>query len=171
MATLGFTVNAQDLPEDQGSFDPIPAGSYNVRIADASLEKTKAGDGQYIKLRLDVTGPSHEGRVLFTNLNIQNPNPKAEEIGKQQLGSIMRAINLPAVSDTDQLVGGVMTVKVTIKQDEKYGPGNEVKSFKALDGASPMPSAQPSGAVPAMQQPQSQPQAAQGGKPAWMQGQ
>ena len=163
MANLGFTVNAEDLPQDQGSFDPIPAGDYTVRVAEATLQQTKAGTGQYIKLRLDVIAPSHQGRVLFTNLNIQNANPKAEEIGRQQLGSIMRAINLPSIQDTDQLVGGVMNVKVTIKQDEQYGPSNEVKTFKAAPSAA--------ASMPKPSQPAAQPQpqaAAPGTPPPWM---
>lgn len=163
MANLGFTVNAADLPQDQSGFDPIPAGDYTVRIAEAALQQTKAGTGQYIKLRLDVIAPSHQGRVLFANLNIQNANPKAEEIGRQQLGSIMRAINLPSIQDTDQLVGGVMNIKVTIKQDEQYGPSNEVKTFKSAQGTA--------SSMPAPSQPASQPQpqaAAAGTPPPWM---
>ena len=151
MSNLGFTVNVNDLPEDTGGdFDPIPAGDYNVRITEASLQTTKSRTGQYIKLRLDVVGPSHQGRVLFSNLNIKNDSQKAEEIGRQQLGSVMRAINLPAIQDTDQLVGGHMTVKVTVKNDPTYGASNEVKSYKAMQGnAAPMPMSTPAAPAPA----------------------
>ena len=140
MANLGFNVNVNDLPEDTGgSFEPIPAGEYTVAISEAGLNDTKAGTGQYIKLRMDVTGPTHQGRVLFANINIRNPNPKAEEIGRQQLGSILRAINLAAIEDTDQLIGGVMDVKVTIKAaTDQYQAGNEVKGYYApAGGAAP----------------------------------
>lgn len=140
MAQLNETFNTNDLPEDQGgNFEPLPAGEYTVQVSESTLNDTKAGTGQYIKLRLDVTGPSHQGRVLFSNVNIRNPNPKAEEIGRQQLGSILRATGLASLTDTDQLVGGQMAVKVTVKNDPTYGPGNEVKAFKALEG-SPAPS-------------------------------
>src|SRR5690554_5309911 len=88
MAFLGQTFNAQELPQDQGSFDPIPAGWYTATIAGAELRQTKAGTGEYIAVQYNVTGPSHEGRVMFGNLNIRNPNPKAEEIGMRQLGGI-----------------------------------------------------------------------------------
>lgn len=143
MANLGQGFNANDIPEDTGGFSPIPAGEYQVNIANAELCNTKAGTGQYIKLRLDVIGPTHSGRVLFSNINIRNPNPKAEEIGRQQLGSIMRAIGVPSLTDTDQLIGGKMSVKVTVKSDE-YGEGNEVKAYKALSGSvAPKPSAAP----------------------------
>lgn len=136
MANLNETFSTNDLPEG-GGFEPVPAGNYTVSITEANLQDTKAGNGQMIKLRLDIEGPSYQGRVLFTNINIRNPNPKAEEIGRQQLGEIMRAIGLGQVSDTDQLIGGRMEVKVTVKQDETYGPGNEVKGFKAIEGSVP----------------------------------
>ncbi len=165
MANLGFTINQADLPQDTGGdFAPIPAGEYTVRVSEASLETTKTGTGKYIKMRLDVVAPSHEGRVIFTNLNIQNPNPKAEEIGRQQLGSVMRAMNIPAVTDTDQLIGGMMIVKVTVKQDEQYGPNNEVKAFKPAGSASAMPAM--GATAPAQTQAPAQSAA---GAPPWMQ--
>ena len=144
MANLGESFNANDMPEGGGGdFAPIPAGEYQVSVNSANLNTTKAGNGQYIKLRLDVIGPTHAGRVLFANINIRNPNPKAEEIGRQQLGSIMRALGIASLTDTDQLVGGCLAVKVTVKSDD-YGEGNEVKAFKAIAGsAPPVPSAAP----------------------------
>lgn len=149
MAFLNETFNANDLPEDTGgSFEPIPAGDYTVAISEATLNDTKAGTGQYISVRMDVTGPTHQGRVLFANINIRNPNPKAEEIGRQQLGSIMRAIGLASLQDTDQLVGGQMAVKVVIKpgNDQYPEPKNEVKAFKSVSG-SPAPAPQQSAPV------------------------
>jgi len=137
MSALNYNIN--DMPDGGGDFEPIPAGNYTVTITEAEVKDTKAGTGQYIKLRLDVMGPTHQGRVLFSNINHRNPNPKAEEIGKAQLGSIMRAINIIDLTDTDQLVGGNMEVKVTVKDDPTYGKGNEVKAYKAISGsAAPM---------------------------------
>lgn len=147
MAFLGQTYNTADLPQGK-SFDPIPAGWYNASITEADLKPTKDGSGQYIKLRFDVTGPSHEGRVIYSNINLRNANPKAEEIGRQQLGDLARALGLPAVSDTDQLIGGACRIKVSIsKPQEGYEPSNEVKAYKAVEGSN-MPFAQSGGFSP-----------------------
>ena len=145
MADIGITFNVEEMPQSTGNFEPLPAGWYSATIAKAEIKPTKAGTGQYIALRLDVTGPTHQGRVVFTNLNIRNPNPKAEEIDRADLASIMRAIGLARVTDTDQLIGGALSIKVTIKNDD-YGSGNEIKGYKALEGSMPpMPAAtQPS---------------------------
>jgi hypothetical protein len=144
MAFLNEEFNVNDMPVgNTGSFEPLPAGWYTATISQAELKATKAGNGQYIKLRYDITGPSHQGRVVFGNLNIKNANPKAEEIGRQQLGEIMRAIGLAKVADTDQLIGGQIGIKLEVKQDAQYGSSNEVKAFKSLSG-----SAAPAASIP-----------------------
>lgn len=146
MAKLGQTYVADDLPKSDRDFSPLPDGWYAVTCSEADVKATKAGTGSYIKMRLDVTGPTHQGRVLFTNLNIRNPNPKAEEIGNQQLGELMRAIGLPRLEDTDQLVGRSFSVKLTTRSSDQYGDQNEVKAFKAIGNAPASPAAPSTGA-------------------------
>ena len=136
MAFLETPINLKDIPEEEDrEFTPIPAGWYTAAIAGADIRETKAGNGNYIAVRFDVTGPSHEGRVVFTNLNTRNPNPKAEEIGRQQLGNIMRAIGLTKLEDTDQLLGGNLSIKVSVREDPTYGASNEVKGYQAIQGS------------------------------------
>jgi hypothetical protein len=151
MAFLNEAFDVNELPQgNTGNFEPLPAGWYTATISQAELKDTKAGNGQYIKLRYDITGPSHQGRVVFGNLNIKNPNQKAEEIGRQQLGDIMRAIGLAKVTDTDQLIGGQIGIKLDVKQDAQYGASNEVKGFKSVSGsAAPVAASMPAAAAPA----------------------
>jgi len=151
MAFLNEAFDVNELPQgNTGNFEPLPAGWYTVTISEAELKDTKAGNGQYIKLRYDVTGPTHQGRVVFGNLNIKNPNQKAEEIGRQQLGDIMRAIGLAKVTDTDQLIGNSLSIKLDVKQDAQYGASNEVKGFKSMSGsAAPAAASMPAAAAPA----------------------
>ena len=147
MAFLTETFDVNELPVgNAGNFEPLPAGWYTATISQSELKATKAGNGQYIKLRYDITGPTHQGRVVFGNLNIKNANPKAEEIGRQQLGDIMRAIGLAKVTDTDQLIGGQIAIKLEVKEDAQYGASNEVKGFKSVSG-----SAAPAAAIPQVQ--------------------
>lgn len=137
MAFLEHAINLEDLPEStgDGEFKPLPAGWYSATINTAKLEPTKDGTGQKISVRFDITGPTHQGRVVYSNLNIKNKSEKAEEIGRAQLGSIMRAIGLTQVSNTDQLVNGSLQIKLDIKTDEQYGTRNEVKGYKAAGDA------------------------------------
>jgi len=137
MAFLNEAFDVNELPVgNAGKYDPLPAGWYSCTISQAELLETKSGTGEYIKLRYAITGPTHQGRFVFGNLNIKNANAKAEEIGRQQLGDIMRAIGLAKVTDTDQLIGGQIIIKLEVKQDAQYGASNEVKGFKSLSGSS-----------------------------------
>lgn len=144
MAFLDQAFDVSELPQSTTSFGPIPDGHYDATVTQAELKTTNDGSGQYIKLRLDITGPSHQGRVVFANLNIKNASLKAEEIGKQQLGEIMRAIGLARVRDTDELIGARLNIKVAIRPartDEKsgrvYEASNEVKGYRAIAGSAP----------------------------------
>lgn len=152
MAFLEHAINLEDLPESNntGDFTPLPAGWYSATINKASLEPTKDGTGQKISMRYDITGPTHQGRVVFGNLNIRNKSEKAEEIGRAQLGDIMRAIGLKQVTDTDQLIGGSLQIKLEIKEaSEQYAARNEVKAVKAAGDDAMRASAVPTFAKPA----------------------
>ena len=137
MAFLDETFEVDQLPVSEKSYEVLPSGWYMATISSAELKSTKAQNGQYIAIRYDITGPTHQGRVVFGNLNIRNPNPKAEEIGRQQLGEVMRAIGLAKVQDTDELIGGQLSIKVDVRSSEQYGDQNEVKGFKAIAGSIP----------------------------------
>jgi hypothetical protein len=160
MSFLDEAFDLNDMPTGTGGdFEPLPAGWYTAKITNAEVKPTKAGTGKYISVRFDILGPTHQGRVVFTNLNTRNPNPKAEEIGRQQLGDIMRAIGIGKLTDTDQLIGGDLSIKLAVRNDEQYGNSNDVKAFKAIEGST-MPT--PQAAAPVA--------AASGGKasPPWM---
>lgn len=132
------TISINDIPAQTNDYSPIPAGEYIATIKDAELKATKDGTGQYIKLKLQVDAPSHIGRIIFSNLNIQNKSEAAERIGRQQLGEIMRALGLTSVADTDQLIGGTVGIKVAIREAQNgYEAQNEVKGYKALQGSAP----------------------------------
>ena len=137
MAFLGQTFDANELPQAD-TYDPLPAGWYTATIADAELKTTKDGSGQYIKVRYDITGPTYQGRVVFGNINIRNQSVKAEEIGRRQLGELMRAIGLARITDTDQLIGGNLSIKLDVRPaTDQYPAQNEVRGFKAISGSAP----------------------------------
>lgn len=152
MAYLDTPINANDLPDDTGGdYTPLPEGEYSVTIKDAEVKATNDGTGQYIKLRLDVQGPTHAGRVVFSNINIRNKSEQAEQIGRGQLKAVMSALGIATLTDTDQLIGGQLIVKLSVRPartDEKtgksYEASNDVKAYKPAGGA---PMAAP-GAMP-----------------------
>ena len=157
MASLGQIYQAADMPES--TFTPIPAGWYMATVKDADLKDTKDGRGQYIPLQWEILGPSHEGRLVFDIINIENGGENREKvirIGMQQLGSIMRACGLPKVGNTDELLGVRCEVKVDLdKPQEGYEQRNRIKDYRAPEGGSAAPrigtpkAAQAQGTAPA----------------------
>ena len=176
MAYLDQPININELPEDTGGdFSPLPEGEYDVTIKDAPIALTKDGTGQYIKLRLDVTGPTHAGRVIFSNINIRNKSEAAERIGRGELKSVMMACGLMTLEDTDQLIGGHLTVKLVIRPartdqatGKQYEASNEVKAYRAAGGSAP--ASRPASSMPMQPKPAAPAPAApaDGGKPFWM---
>tara|TARA_R110000744_G_scaffold376983_1_gene491648 strand:- start:427 stop:993 length:567 start_codon:yes stop_codon:yes gene_type:complete len=154
MANLGQTFNADDLGGSANKYDPLPAGWYSAVVHSAEVKDTNAGTGQYIKLRYDITGPTQEGRVVWSNLNHRNPNADAQRIALENLGEFMRAIGLANIEDSDQLVRGPdgsprsLDIKVKVTKPSKgadgteYAAGNDVEGWKASKGSSmPKPAA------------------------------
>jgi hypothetical protein len=134
------TFNAADAPQsNRTEFQPLPAGWYLVTIHSAEVKQTKAGNGEFIKVRYNLVGGEHASRVVFGNLNTKNSSEKAQEIGRQQLGELMRAIGLPTIQDTDQLVGGTLEIKLSVRDDPQWGVSNEVKGFRASNHSAPAP--------------------------------
>lgn len=145
MAYLGQSYSADELPQSDRSFDLIPEGWYTAKITKSDLKDTKSGTGKKIDIRYDILGPTQQGRVIFGSINIVNDNATTERIGKEQLGSHIRAIGLPRIEDTDQLIGGELQIKIKIKQpsdgDKEAGysdPRNEVVGVKAVGGNAPV---------------------------------
>lgn len=142
MAFLEHAIDLGDLPESAPKdFSPIPEGWYSATINKAELKPTKDGSGEYIAIRYDITGPTHQGRVIFGNINIKNRSEKAEAIGRAQLGDLMRSLGLSRLTDTDQLIGGELQISVSIspkRVDEAtgktYEARNEVKNFRTMNG-------------------------------------
>lgn len=143
---LPAPINIDDLPDNENSYEPLPAGDYVAKICKAEVCQAKSG-GQYIKLRFDVVGPTHAGRVIFSNINIVNPNETAQRIGLSQLKDLMRAINVTSVSSVDQLIGHNVTIKVSVRKDEQYGDSNDVKAYKPAGAV--VPAATPGFTAPA----------------------
>ena len=149
MAMLGTPFITDELPSGGGSYEILPAGWYTAAIAGAEIKQTKSGTGRYIAVRYDITGPTHQGRVVFSNLNIENANPKAEEIGRQQLRALMESVGIAKLADTDQLIGSNVKVKLKIERDEQYGDKNQVAAFSKQEGAAPASAKSPAPAAKA----------------------
>ena len=87
MAFLNEAFDVNELPQgNTGNFEPLAAGWYTVTITQAELKDTKAGTGQYIKLRYNITGPTHQGRHSFPTRRSSDRSEERRE-GKECIHS------------------------------------------------------------------------------------
>lgn len=129
----GFNA-AEVKPQD--SFEPLPAGWYTVMITDSEFKPTKAGTGQYLQLELQVIEGEHEGRRVWTTLNLDNPNATAVEIAQRELSAICRAVGVMAPNDSIELHDKPFEVKLSVAPPKDgYEAKNKAKGYRALGGA------------------------------------
>lgn len=114
---------------------PLPAGQYEVIISNSDIKATKAGDGEYIELEMQVTDGEHSGRRLWERLNISNPNKKAEDIAKAALGELCVACGIDDMTDTEQLHDIPLLAVVEI--DRKDPTRNRVMGYRSAGKAMP----------------------------------
>lgn len=121
--------NAQEVAPNEG-FSAIPAGDYQVIITESQEKQTKAGDGSYLELRLQVLNGPHQNRVLFDRLNLKNRNPTAVQIAQGTLSAICRAVNVLTPKDSSELHSKPLTAVVKVSKDNNGNFQNEVKGYK-----------------------------------------
>ena len=57
------------------------------------------------------------------------------------MGNLLRALGIAKLTDTDQLVGGNVEIKLAVREAEgQYEAQNELKGFKSVSGSSSMAS-------------------------------
>lgn len=159
MALLDFELDVNSVDTTRGDFEPLPAGDYEVVITQSENRRNKAGSGSYIAMTYQVVSGKYANRLLFDNINIHNASAKAQEIGRQSLAKIGKAVGVTKITDTTALHGIPFMVRVAVRPaDEARGfkAGNDVKDYFAVEGsAAPAPTPTPA------------PQAAAGSVPPW----
>lgn len=125
------------VPEEAKStgFEPIPAGYYEAEITKSELKSTKDGTGKYIAMTFKVLDGEHEGRLVFTNLNIVNKSDVAVRIAQGDLKAICHSVGFEGdLEDTEDLHGIPMAIKVSEKPETPQWPAkNEIKGYKPLE--------------------------------------
>lgn len=167
MAHLGMTFDANDV-EPNAPFEVIPPGDYRAQIVQSEMRPTSAGTGQYLWLELEIIDGASQGRRLWDQLNLVNPNAQAVEIAQKTLSAICHATGQLTVTDSEQLHMKplIVAVKVQPAGPDKHGvqrdAQNRIKGYKPTNGVAP-PRPQPS-ATPASPPPQT---AASSSQPPW----
>jgi hypothetical protein len=152
MAKFGFDVSdvTPDTGATGGSYDPIPDGEYVLKALDAEEKATSAGTGSYIKVKFEVVKGEYTGRLIWQNININNPSEKAQRIGRQQMVAWATACGKPDADDTDKLLDKPFSAAVSIEKGTGgYSDSNRIKAFLFNQEAAPAKAAPKPAAKPA----------------------
>lgn len=140
MANLGGTFDATQV-EPNAPFEIVPPGDYVMQITNSGMENTKNGQGQFLKIELEIMEGAQAGRKLFDRLNLVNQNAQAVEIAQRTLSAICHAVGVLTVSDSEELHLRPMAVKVKVveRKDRPGEQSNEIGGYKPVsDNVQPM---------------------------------
>lgn len=133
LSDLNYNANDHD---PMGTFTVVPAGDYLALIKNSEKKPTKAGTGKLIALEFQILEGEHKGAVVFSRLNLWNPNPKAVSFAKRELGDICRAVGVLQPRSTEELHNKplVITVEVEERSDKPGSYSNNIKGYKPVSG-------------------------------------
>lgn len=135
MAELNF--NAAEVEPSTG-FDLLPAGDYVAVINSSEMKTNKAGTGRFLQLEFEVIEGDFNGRKLWTNLNLENPNQDAVKIARADLSAICRAVNVMVLRDSVELHNIPLIITVAQKKDKNTGDmRNVINKYLAKQGFAP----------------------------------
>jgi|TARA_R110000782_G_scaffold24891_6_gene64676 hypothetical protein len=117
-----------------GSFDPVPAGSYNATIYNIEVENVRSGANEgkpRFNIQFRISEGQNENRRVFSYvpLYIANDFWKTQAFFKG-LGVDMKAGDF-TVPEANSLLGKSIGVRVKIGTDMNGQPRNEVGGFDA----------------------------------------
>jgi hypothetical protein len=147
-----FNFNASTItPAPSRSFEPLPAGEYEMMILDSAVKATKAGNGHYIELTMQVVSGTHSGRRLWERLNVDNPNKTAQDIAEQALAKLCLAVDVQDMEDTEELhdIPFIAVVEIDRKEPDR----NRITDYQPLLGSAPAKPAAPAGKPAAPKKP------------------
>lgn len=157
MSELG-EFNAEEHGEMQ-NFDPILPGKYEVMVVESEMAPTQTGDLNQLVLTWQVTDGEHQGRKIWTRINLPNRNhpvdsladgkKKAIEIGGKELATICRALGKMRIADSAELHGIPCVGDVRIKPAGVSNKGVAYNASNQIVGYHPVGEPVGSGATSA----------------------
>jgi hypothetical protein len=137
--------------EPSSNLNPIPAGKYLAAITESEMKPNKAGTGSYLQLTFQILEGEHKNRILWSRLNLDNPNDTAVKIARGELSALCRAVGVMAPKDSCELHNLPLLIHVRCKKRSDSGEiANEIKGFskKESPAAASQPAVSAAGAPP-----------------------
>ena len=137
----GSQINAAAVPEKK-KYDPVPEGTYSVRLDKAEVTATKNNDGFYLATSFKVTEGDHLNRLIFENFMLSSSNPgsqKGVNVGTDRLNKMLKSIGVYGGfeslgndgSQVEQFKGRdlILDIGIDPQAGTKYNPRNKINKF------------------------------------------
>jgi hypothetical protein len=131
---------------EYGNFDPVPAGSYLVRIEDYEIKETSAGDMAQFCLTYRIVDGDFESRIIFDRINIENlpgfpvssleaNKQKAIAIGNSARKSLeLATFGRSGIRNPQEFIGKMLVVTVKVREAEgKFPASNSVTRYSPAE--------------------------------------
>jgi hypothetical protein len=133
-----FSGKYSDEDQAPSGFEPFPAGIYELELVEGEVKPTAAGTGEIFKHKIKVIAGEFEGRLIFGNMNLTNPNAQAETIGRGEFKALREVVDVISPDEPEELCFRRFTGVVKIKPAAKgYDASNAVdwgKTYKLFKG-------------------------------------
>ncbi len=138
MANLGSTYDASqgDGMEDRNA---LPAGEYPAQITKSEIRENNKKTGSYIWCEFQVIDGPAANRIFWGMYNLWHEKQNTVEIAQREFNSLCRAAGKLQVTDTNELHGLPLRVKLSVKNDEQFGASNTIKGYKPFNETSSAP--------------------------------
>lgn len=131
MAIIVFENAAFEAPTN--SFDPLPPGEYEAMVINAEERETRAGNGTFIALTMEILEGKFSGRKIWENLNVVNPNKTTVEMAHRNLKQLSIACGYPAeLTEIDWENCVNIPFTMTLDIDRKDSTRNRVMGYKRV---------------------------------------
>jgi len=122
--------------KDMDDFDQMPADWYRMKVVKSEVKNNSNEDGVITALRFELTKGEFKGRLLFVNLNLDNPSDEAVKRANKELATMTRAMGLGEVTDSDQLHDIEVEGKVVpVAAKNGYPAGNGIANYRKVVGS------------------------------------
>ena len=104
--------------EEEGSFDPLPAGEYLVIVEDSEYKENKKGSGMLLKLKYKVIEGPMKDRTLWENLSLEHSNHDTVVIAQKAFNSLKKALGMTEVENPEDLKNIPLKLDLGMKKNK-----------------------------------------------------
>lgn len=103
----------------------IPDGVYAAVIVATDVRvEGEAADEETLVVQMEVALGENEKRQVFESFRLNHPSTPVREIAEKALVQALEAMGIDELTDTDELHGKQMAVRVTTQTSANYPPRN-----------------------------------------------